>query len=66
MRRVVAGFNGGSEGATLRAQVDNVSAELPALIQRAEAAGFRIQDIEVRSPSLQSVFIHLTGRELRE
>jgi ABC-2 type transport system ATP-binding protein len=62
----IAGFNGGSEGALLRAQVDNVGAELPALIQRAEAAGFTIQDIEVRSPSLQSVFLHLTGRELRE
>jgi len=62
----IAGFNGGSEGALLRAQVDNVGAELPALIQRAEAAGFSIEDIEVRSPSLQSVFIHLTGRELRE
>ena len=64
--RPIAGFNGGSEGTLLRAQVDNVSAELPALIQRAEAAGFTVQDIEVRSPSLQSVFLHLTGRELRE
>jgi ABC-2 type transport system ATP-binding protein len=62
----IAGFNGGAEGPLLRAQVDNVGAELPALIQRAEAAGFTIEDIEVRSPSLQSVFIHLTGRELRE
>ena len=62
----IAGFNGGSEGTLLRAQVDNVSAELPALIQRAEAAGYTVQDIEVRSPSLQSVFLHLTGRELRE
>jgi len=62
----IAGFNGGSEGALLRAQVDDVGAELPALIQRAEAAGYTIEDIEVRRPSLQSVFIHLTGRELRE
>jgi len=62
----ITGFNGGSEGPLLRAQVDDVGAELPALIQRAEAAGCAIQDIEVRRPSLQSVFIHLTGRELRE
>jgi len=62
----IAGFNGGSEGPLLRAQVDDVGAELPALIQRAEAAGYAIEDIEVRRPSLQSVFIHLTGRELRE
>jgi ABC-2 type transport system ATP-binding protein len=64
--RPIDGFNGGSDGPILRAQVDDVAAELPALIQRAEAAGFAIEDIEVRSPSLQSVFIHLTGRELRE
>jgi ABC-2 type transport system ATP-binding protein len=62
----VAGFNGESDGALLRAQVDDVGAELPALLRRAEAAGFAVQDIEVRSPSLQSVFLHLTGRELRE
>ena len=30
------------------------------------AGGREIQDVEVRGPSLQSVFIHLTGRELRE
>jgi len=28
--------------------------------------GFTVQDVEVRSPTLQSVFLHLTGRELRE
>ena len=60
------GFNGGSAGALLRARVNDVGAELPVLIGRAERAGFRIEDIEVRSPSLQSVFLHLTGRELRE
>ena len=60
------GFNGGSAGTLLRARVNDVGAELPVLIGRAERAGFRIEDIEVRSPSLQSVFLHLTGRELRE
>jgi hypothetical protein len=25
-----------------------------------------VGDVEVRAPSLHSVFIHLTGRELRE
>jgi len=60
------GFNGGSAGTLLRARVNDVGAELPVLIGRAERAGFRIEDIEVRSPSLQSVFLPLTGRELRE
>ena len=29
-------------------------------------AGGQVSDVEVRAPSLHSVFIHLTGRELRE
>jgi ABC-2 type transport system ATP-binding protein len=60
------GFNGGTAGALLRARVSDVGAELPVLIGHAERAGFKIEDIEVRCPSLQSVFLHLTGRELRE
>jgi hypothetical protein len=32
----------------------------------ASAAGCKVLDVEVRSPSLHAVFIHLTGRELRE
>ncbi len=64
--RPIDGFDGGAEGALLRARVDDVGAELPGLLQRVEAAGCAIRDVEVRSPSLQSVFLHLTGRELRE
>ena len=62
----IPGFDGGSEDATLRARVGDVGAELPALLRSVEAEGCRVEDIEVRSPSLQAVFIHLTGRELRE
>jgi ABC-2 type transport system ATP-binding protein len=62
----IPGFNGESEGAVLRAQVADIATELPALIQRAASAGARVQDVEVHAPSLQNVFLHLTGRELRE
>ena len=31
-----------------------------------ETAGSRIRDLHVERPTLQAVFIHLTGRELRE
>jgi ABC-2 type transport system ATP-binding protein len=48
------------------ARMDDVAAELPPLLERIHAAGRRVDDVEVRGPSLQSVFIHLTGRELRE
>ena len=50
----------------LRARVSNVAQELPALLAAVASRGGDIQDVEVRGPSLQSVFIHLTGRELRE
>jgi ABC-2 type transport system ATP-binding protein len=50
----------------LRARVVNVGRELPALLAAIGAQGRDVQDVEVRGPSLQSVFIHLTGRELRE
>ena len=60
------GDSSGAGSAMLRAQVDDVGAELATLLQRAESAGYRIEDVEVRGPSLQAVFLHLTGRELRE
>ncbi len=50
----------------LRARVANVARELPALLAAVGAQGREVEDIDVRGPSLQSVFIHLTGRELRE
>ena len=50
----------------LRARVKDVARDLPALLTAVSAGGRDIQDVDVRGPSLQSVFIHLTGRELRE
>jgi len=46
--------------------VVDVAADLPALLARVRDAGDVVDDVEVRGPSLQAVFIHLTGRELRE
>jgi ABC-2 type transport system ATP-binding protein len=51
---------------TLRARVTNVARDLPALLAAIATEGREVEDVEVRGPSLQSVFIHLTGRELRE
>ena len=51
---------------TLRAKVTDVARELPALLAAISTQGREVEDVEVRGPSLQSVFIHLTGRELRE
>jgi ABC-2 type transport system ATP-binding protein len=50
----------------VRARLHDVASELPQLLDRVRLAGRAVEDVEVRGPSLQSVFIHLTGRELRE
>ncbi|HWK08694.1 MAG TPA: ABC transporter ATP-binding protein [Vicinamibacterales bacterium] len=50
----------------LRVRVTDVARELPAILGTLAASGRSIDDVEVKAPSLQSVFIHLTGRELRE
>jgi ABC-2 type transport system ATP-binding protein len=50
----------------IRARLVDVGVELPPLLERLRQAGRSIEDLDVRGPSLQSVFIHLTGRELRE
>lgn len=50
----------------LRARMHDVATELPPLLERIRSTGHLIDDVDVRGPSLQAVFIHLTGRELRE
>ena len=55
-----------AEPRQLRARMTDVAADLPPLLEGIRAAGARIDDVDVRGPSLQAVFIHLTGRELRE
>jgi ABC-2 type transport system ATP-binding protein len=60
------GFQTNGDPRELVAEVADVALELPTLLSRIREAGGQVSDIEVRAPSLHSVFIHLTGRELRE
>jgi ABC-2 type transport system ATP-binding protein len=66
----VTGRDNGSavdgDGRILKARMQDVASELPPLLECIRTAGRSVDDVEVRGPSLQSVFIHLTGRELRE
>jgi ABC-2 type transport system ATP-binding protein len=39
---------------------------LPRLVAAAESGGFEVADLSVSEPSLETVFINLTGRELRD
>ncbi len=39
---------------------------LPAIVERLSAGGVRIHSVDVSSPNLESVFLHLTGKSLRD
>ncbi len=39
---------------------------IPRIVLSAERGGFDLNDVSVAEPSLETVFINLTGRELRE
>jgi ABC-2 type transport system ATP-binding protein len=39
---------------------------LPFILHLADEAGIEIQSVEVREPDLEAVFLHLTGRALRD
>jgi linearmycin/streptolysin S transport system ATP-binding protein len=39
---------------------------IPFILHLAEEAGIQIQSVEVREPDLEAVFLHLTGRALRD
>jgi len=41
-------------------------AEIAGLLEASTTAGFDVLDVTLRKPNLESVFLHLTGRELRD
>jgi ABC-2 type transport system ATP-binding protein len=45
---------------------DGARALLPEVLRRATAAGLEVTGVEVHEPNLESVFLHLTGRALRD
>ncbi|CAM2064627.1 ABC transporter ATP-binding protein [Sulfidibacter corallicola] len=50
----------------LRQPMADLAAELPSLLAEIQSAGGSVRDVHIRVPNLQTVFIHLTGRALRE
>ncbi len=50
----------------LERKVLDIATELPALLSAVAQTDAIIKDIHIESPTLQDVFLHLTGRELRE
>jgi ABC-2 type transport system ATP-binding protein len=54
------------DGARLRWSVLEPATAIPRLLAALAAAGAVVRDLRLDRPSLESVFLHLTGRELRE
>jgi ABC-2 type transport system ATP-binding protein len=42
------------------------AAEVGPLLDAAARAGYEVADLSLRKPNLESVFLHLTGKELRD
>jgi ABC-2 type transport system ATP-binding protein len=49
----------------LKLVVKDVNAALPRVVETAEKAGVRIESMSVHEPTLEDVFLHYTGREIR-
>jgi ABC-2 type transport system ATP-binding protein len=50
----------------LRVHVDGTEGVVPSVVTAADRAGFRITDLAVSEPTLETVFITLTGKDLRD
>jgi ABC-2 type transport system ATP-binding protein len=54
------------EGDTLRVYVDNGAQNLPGLIDRVKEARGMVSSVSIHQQSLEDVFIHYTGKSIRE
>ena len=54
------------DGSKVTALVDDSNRVLPRLFEAAAKAGARITSVEIQEPNLETVFLHLTGRALRD
>jgi ABC-2 type transport system ATP-binding protein len=54
------------ENGEMHLLVDDSNVVLPRLFESATAAGVRITSVDIQEPNLEAVFLHLTGRALRD
>jgi ABC-2 type transport system ATP-binding protein len=68
--RALNGVKGVSQAArengTVRLLARDGNAALPELITLANSQGTRVTNVNIREPNLEAVFLHLTGRALRD
>jgi ABC-2 type transport system ATP-binding protein len=62
----IPGMLPGTHPAEVVIETEDVVKDLPVALASLEAVHHRIEDFGIESPNLHAVFIHLTGRELRE
>jgi len=66
----LAGLDGANELSSselvVSARIPNAGSALPGLLKRLDAAGVELAAVEVRRPTLDDVFLTLTGRSLRD
>jgi ABC-2 type transport system ATP-binding protein len=51
---------------TVQIHVKGASGVLPQVVTAAERGGFQVNDLSVAEPTLETVFINLTGKDLRD
>lgn len=66
LRADVPGWQHGTQPDELLARVDDVSLQLPGLLDSVRQAGHQVSDVVVAAPSLNQVFLQLTGNRLRD
>jgi ABC-2 type transport system ATP-binding protein len=54
------------EDGAIQLIVDHARSVLPELLSRATDAGLAVHSVDVREPDLEAVFLHLTGKALRD
>jgi ABC-2 type transport system ATP-binding protein len=65
--KVVEGVNGiDSTDGTVAVLVSDSNLVLPRLFEAAGKLGARITSVDIQEPNLETVFLHLTGRALRD
>ncbi len=63
---VIAPLSLDAAGTTGSCVMSDVATELPRVMETLQAASQRIDHVVLQGPTLQEVFLHLTGKELRE
>ena len=55
-----------AQNGTITVLVDDSNRVLPHLFEEASKTGVRITSVDIQEPNLETVFLHLTGRALRD